>query len=116
MRIVIDDFKLPSWNIFYAGKHWHVRKQKADELHQLISYHCYQNKIMGPIKNKVKIHFEIHYKDKRRHDPDNACIKPLIDGLVLIGILKDDSTKEISEIKIKMKVSQKTNQVIMDII
>lgn len=116
MQIIIDNFKCPSWNTLYSSKHWTVRKKMADEIHQLVFYSVKQQiKNIKPFEKKVKIIFEIHYKDNRRHDPDNAAIKLILDGLVLAGLLKDDSTKEIKEISIRMKKGQLQNKIIINI-
>ena len=114
MEIVIDNYKCPSWNTFYAGVHWTKRKKKADEIHSLVFgiVHNIKKKVY---KLPVKIEIDIHYKDRRRRDPDNACIKPFIDGLVQSGILKDDSSKEIEEISIRLRTEQKEDKITINI-
>ena len=112
MIIEIDNFKCPSLNILYAGVHWAKRKKMVDEIHQLVYYQAINKE---KFNQPVKISYEIHYKGKRRHDPDNAAIKIFTDGLVLAGVLKDDSLKEIKEISITMKNNQPTDKIIIKI-
>ena len=118
MKIIIDNYKLPSWNELYAGGHWIKRKKLADEAHELVHWAVYQTPKPKPLpfKKKVVIEYEIHYKDKRRRDHDNANVKLITDGLVLSGILADDSTKEIDYIKVQVKIGQPSNKVIINII
>lgn len=44
----------------------------------------------------VKIH--IHSRRKRLTDPDGLSAKAAIDGLVLYGVIPDDSAKCVSEV------------------
>lgn len=113
MKIIIENFKCPSWNLFYSGTHWSKRKKLVDEIHQIVYYLSKKNKLK-PFKNKVAINFEIYYRQARLHDPDNACIKPFIDGLVMSGILKDDNYHCIDEISIRIKQG-KENKIIIKI-
>ena len=112
--ITIKDFKCPSWNTYYAGVHWAMRKKKMDEIHELVYWAAHSSKI-EPCVDKISILFKVNYSSKRRHDPDNCCVKPFVDGLVKAGILKDDSTKEIESITINCNTEQETNEVIIDI-
>lgn len=111
------DYKVPSWNILYSGKHWSVRKKMADEAHGLVYFallEFFPDKII-PL-DTVKLDFEIHYKGKRRHDPDNVNIKILIDGFVKYGIIEDDNCDIVKEIRIRVLNNQKKDKVIIKII
>lgn len=93
MKIVIDDFKCPSLNKSYAGRHWSKRKREADTIHQLV-WVAVRNAKIKPIKEfPVDIKITANYKYKHRRDSSNVSDKELIDGLVMAGILPDDSTK-----------------------
>lgn len=93
VKIVIPDFKCPSLNKSYAGRHWSKRKSEADEIHQLVFVHTRKLK---PIEEfPVDTRVIAYYKHKRRRDSNNVSDKELIDGLVLAGLLPDDSTKYI---------------------
>ena len=115
VKVELDNFKCPSWNDYYAGKHWSVRKKMADEIHQLVFYKCRQLKILKQTK-RVKLLFEIFYKKNVRHDPDNCCAKFFCDGLVHAGVLADDSTRQVKEVAIKMHIGQECDKVIINII
>lgn len=41
--------------------------------------------------NKAIVHITYHFDDNRRRDPDNYAGKFILDGLVLAGVIKDDS-------------------------
>ena len=118
-KLVLEDCKVPTWNIMYSGVHWSKRRKLVDQIHSLVFYSTAEQ--IGThtgclVTKPVILDFEIHYKDKRRRDPDNACIKPFIDGLVQAGLLYDDSTEQIRAIIIKMKIKQPSNKVIIKII
>jgi len=56
---------------------------------------------------------------KRLCDPDGISAKAVIDGIVKAGILSDDTTKQISEVrfkqtKIKSKEEEKTEIIIQE--
>ena len=93
MEIVIPDFKAPSLNKSYAGRHWSKRKAEADEIHELVFIEVLNNKLK-PIKEfPVDVTVVAYYKQKRRHDSGNVSSKEIIDGLVMAKILPDDSTE-----------------------
>ncbi|MAG44527.1 hypothetical protein CL633_01425 [bacterium] len=117
MKIEITQYKLPSWNTLYKGTHWTYRHKIAEEAHQLVYWAVKQqhSKNDFPYKKPVQIDYEIHYKAKRRRDVDNACVKILCDGLVLAGVLKDDSADFIPFITIKMILGQSTDKVVIKI-
>jgi hypothetical protein len=52
----------------------------------------------GPTFNSQVDLFITHYR-VRLADPDGISAKAAIDGLVLCGILKDDSAKEVREVR-----------------
>ncbi len=121
MIIVINNFKCPTWNSIYSSPHWSTRAKQVNEMKKL-GYHLalaernkQKKEIVFPFKNKVNLDFEIHYKDNRRRDIDNAFIKPFLDSLVLVGILKDDNTRYIKKITLRMKVGQLEDKVIINI-
>ncbi len=97
-------YKCPSWNDFYMGKHWSIRKKLADEIHELVMFSVRSNRDYLKPKEVFKtcnIFFEIEYKGNRRHDPDNCCVKLFIDGLVKEGIIEDDNSDIVKEIAIR---------------
>lgn len=45
------------------------------------------------------VNITVHSKRKRLADPDGICFKFVLDGIRLGGILEDDSTKEVREVR-----------------
>ena len=54
----------------------------------------------------------IHSFRKRLADPDGISAKAAIDGIVQAGILKDDSAKEVEEVRFKQYKSNEEKTVI----
>lgn len=100
-EIIIENFKCPSWNIFYAGVHWTKRKKIVDEIHTLVWAECKKHKIKKVVA-PIKIAFEVSFKSKRRHDPDNIFCKGFLDGLVLAGVIEDDNSEIVKEVAIRV--------------
>ena len=79
-----------------ARVHYHVRHAAGvvaqDEVIARVNAYGYKD---GILDNPV-IDVRWGLPDKRRRDWDNliACTKPLIDGLVHAGVLKDDSVRD----------------------
>lgn len=53
-----------------------------------------------------KYSINVHSKRRRRVDPDGLSAKAAIDGLVLGGILSDDSAAEIAEVTFTQETSE----------
>lgn len=85
-----------SWNTFYAGKHWRVRKQEADRVHMLVASQCLGQ---TPFARPVHIRFYVGF-DKRPLDPDNVALKLYIDGLKG-RVIADDTIKQIRSVTIE---------------
>jgi len=109
-QILILDVHCLSWNKMYAGVHWAVRKKQAEEFHTFVWAECKRQKIKKAAI-PVKIVFEISYKNKRRHDPDNCNVKMFMDGLVMAKIIPDDNYKIVKEISIKIVEVGKKDEV-----
>jgi hypothetical protein len=90
--IEIPGVTLPSWNKFYAGKHWAVRKKLADEWHMLVSLHAKAKEDGDKMATEpVDIEITCHFANKvKLLDADNICSKIAIDGLKGIFIQEDD--------------------------
>ena len=52
---------------------------------------------MAAFKRKVRI--DVLHVRGRLVDPDNLSVKAVIDGLVRAGVLRDDSPKEVEEVR-----------------
>jgi hypothetical protein len=116
--ITIKD-KCPSLNGVYAGLHWTRRSQLAKDKHELVEWAIYMDKELrkrkqNPIQ-KCNVHYEIYYKDKRRHDCSNAFIKLYEDGLVRSGILPDDDSKHITSISVSVTTGADEDKILINI-
>lgn len=69
---------------------WEYRQQKCI-WEQLVAA-CCRPKPKKPIEKAI-VTLVFHFRTRQRHDPDNYTggSKPLMDGLVRAGIIKDDS-------------------------
>lgn len=75
------------------------------------------NALLGTQENARLVtlrYVSVHSRRKRLCDPDNICAKAVIDGLVRGGILTDDTTKEIKEVRFSQEKS-KTEETIIEI-
>lgn len=80
-----------SLNEFMGRKNeWEYRAQKR-AWEQMVRVYCKPTPVQ-PIEKAV-VTLVFHFTTTARHDPDNYIggSKPLMDGLVKAGILKDDS-------------------------
>ena len=103
--------KIPSWNKFYVGKHWMERKRLADYWHTQVMWYCRTEKV--PHFESAWITVESH--SKRPLDADNVCAKIIIDGLVMAGVLDDDSPKYLKGVTtISRKSSEELTKIIID--
>ena len=93
MKLTIDQFKCPSLNKSYAGRHWSKRYAEARTIQELVGYLCAAQEIGSVKMYPVDIRITASYKSKIRRDSGNISNKEIIDGLVLAGVLEDDSTK-----------------------
>ena len=95
--------KALSWNKLYAGMHWSQRSKLADEWHELVFYECKIQKIPKFLDIYVRIISTL----KKPLDADNICAKIIIDGLVLAGIIKDDTPRYVKAVTL---ISKKGNE------
>lgn len=110
MILTIKNYKIPSWNQLYAGRHWAHRKELADVAHALVMYACASG---AHTMITTPVHITITAYRTRLIDPDNICAKLLIDGLKK-EILPDDSSKYVKSVTTICKKS-KTDYVEIEI-
>ena len=48
----------------------------------------------------------------RKHDTDGISVKAVLDGLVRVGILREDSCEEVAEISFKSEIAKEEKTVI----
>lgn len=111
-KLVIENFKCPSRNDSYAGQHWTKRRKKAKTIQALVFAECKKQNIQ-PVEQICDIEVVAYYKYKIRRDSDNVSSKEIIDGLVLAGILKDDSVEFVRKVTTLAKIGQKKDKVVV---
>lgn len=79
-------------------EHWRVKAKRVSEVRQMSAL-LTRAKNIPPLEH---ITVELHYRprDKRRRDPLNlvATLKPIEDGIVDAGIIKDDNPKYLTSV------------------
>lgn len=88
MKIVIPE--IPPSNNKFIGKNkaWEYRKIKQAWYWIVLS--ALPSRLKKPMEKAV-VHITYYFPDRRRRDPDNYAGKMLLDPLVQLGIIKDDS-------------------------
>lgn len=97
--IVLEDFPDPQLarRLSPNGRvHWAVRAKAKDEAAHRIACECLLQRIVPP-DAPVRLTFRWFFPTQGRHDIDNliATAKPLIDALVLAGMLDDDDSTHV---------------------
>lgn len=108
----------PSLNMWYAGTHWSKRNKLAQEWHTAIWAICKVDKIQPITTFPVEIATTSVFRTRHKRDVDN-CVpanKLAADGLVLAGILPDDTQKYVNRHVINpSQYGQKKDQTIITI-
>lgn len=102
-RLVFEDERPKSWNQFYSGKHWSVRREWAQRCHALVRNTLEPSD--RPFDNPVHITVIVYYADKP-HDACNITAKLYIDGLLAKGdwqdgarsLLWDDNLRYVTQV------------------
>lgn len=117
MKIVLPKERPISWNKFYTGTHYIVRKTKAADIHDLIGYSLME---MG-IKRNGKSFFEKRvdirvtvFFDRSPFDSDNIPAKFYIDGLKGI-LLKEDNYERVRDVTTRSDIDEKNPRVEIEI-
>jgi hypothetical protein len=87
------------------GKHWRTRHSNFDLIHNLIAVVTRRKKPAEPIK-KARITVTRYSSGTLDRDNMYFTFKPIIDGLVMAGIIIDDGfdqVKELNPIQVKIK-------------
>lgn len=115
MKLTITNFKAPSLNKSYSGRHWSARHKEALEIQRLV-WGCCKVQDLPQVKNyPVDIMITAYYKSKAKRDSGNVSNKELIDGLVLAGIIEDDNTRFVRRVTTQALIGQKENKVMMEV-
>lgn len=92
---------VPSLNKLYAGNQW-VRARYVREAHEAVRY-----AVMEQLGTEIETFTEpvaitIRIYAVRPRDADNS-LKTMLDGLVLVGVLKDDDYRHVPELHVYVK-------------
>lgn len=94
MKIEIPELH-PSLNVWAIKWHPFKRNKEKKRWTEMIGWLCKGKK---PFKGAVSVRIDWYFPDKRRRDYDNYAPKFLLDGLVVAGLIEDDSTKIIQKL------------------
>lgn len=93
MKIIINEIP-PSNNQYMGNSHnFNIYRREKERWHWLVKS-AMTIKPEKPLK-RACVHLTYFFPDKRRRDPDNYAGKMILDPLVHIGILEDDSFKNV---------------------
>ena len=91
MKLILNNYKIPSWNILYSGKHWTKRQELKEEAKYAI-LEALNGKKVQMYSEKVNVRIIGYFV--RPVDSDNICTKLILDPLKG-KVIKDDSIKYI---------------------
>lgn len=89
MIITIPDYRTPSRNKTITS-HWRTYQKYRDEMATLISAYATDHSEVCP----AEVIIEAYYKGRRSVDTSNIDDKMIVDALMKVGILKDDTAYE----------------------
>lgn len=96
MKIVFEDEKPLSWNVYYAGMHWTKRNAHAARVHALVEKNTqHLKRFTVPVKITITVFFK-----GRSYDVDNVECKTWIDGLKKY-VLQDDTPEYVREFTVR---------------
>lgn len=115
IEIIINNFKAPSMNEL-MHKHWTLHSRWMREMKALVA-----GETMAQVKAKdrkgnhfaggVAVFIEAEYKGSNRRDTDNLYVKPILDGLVQAGLLKDDNCEIVKFVGISVRRNSESDRV-----
>ena len=111
LEIKIERFKCFTWNSFLY-KHWRKGWDAKKELEELVYWEalerCKGQKIAF---DRARVTIKACFREKRRHDPDNLFVKPILDGIVKAEILPDDNGQVIEALTLIALTGQKEDSI-----
>lgn len=111
MIIILLKERPVSWNTFYAGRHWIVRKQEALRVHLLLKAHTLR--VTEKFKGRVSIVMTVYFKD-HPIDPDNIVSKLYIDGLK-DRVIVDDTYEWVDSVTTRVRVDKENPRVEIEV-
>lgn len=103
LLIVLDGERPKSWNAWYAGAHWRVRKEEADRVHLLMLVALGGRP--ARITRRVEVCVTAYFKGKQL-DPDNLPAKLYIDGMVRAGLLVNDTPRYVDSVTTRSRIDK----------
>lgn len=95
MKIIINDIP-PSNNKFMGNSNsYHIYGGIKKQWAILVKLAVGRDKPKTPIEKSI-VTITYYFGNRRRHDPDNYSGKLILDGMVLAGVIADDSFNNIS--------------------
>lgn len=110
--IILPGVRPPSWNEFYAGRHWSERAEKAKIAHAEVRQHF--NPDVVPFENSVDIEIRVYF-NKSPQDCSNIQGKLYEDALKGFYIV-DDSPRYVRSIKISSLVDKANPRIEIELI
>lgn len=97
MKLILNNYKIPSWNILYSGKHWTKRQElKEDAKYAILE--ALNGKRVQMYSDKVSISIIGHFVSPL--DSDNICSKIIIDSLKG-SVIKNDTIKYVGSVTVE---------------
>lgn len=99
--------RLPTWNTFYAGTHWGRRRRIAEEWKAAAMAAILQETGGKRLKLRPPVRLEVVVRYRRPRDLDNVCLKPVIDALVSLGMIPDDTAEVLRDIRLRAENNER---------
>lgn len=112
MKLTLKKLKCCSVNEMYRLFH-HTRNKVKNEIQQVTYYEALQHRRHF---ETAHITFTAYFTGKRKHDPDNLYVKPMMDALVQAGILKDDNNEIVKSVTLKVVTEAPEDCVVIEIL
>ena len=109
------DYDFPNWNKYIDAERTnkYIASSMKKKEKEVVKYLC---RGLQPIKEYPVIIKIKKYVKTSNTDVDNIRIKGLLDGLVDMGILKNDNLKHIEEIRLTAEVNKEKDGLEIEII
>lgn len=113
LQIRLDGERPISWNMFYSGKHWAVRKAEADRVHALVAYSLPTLDLVRPDVWPLSVVFTA-YLAGRMMDVDNLAVKLYLDGVKGSPLLPDDTPRYLDSVTVRVRRDKEQPRVTID--
>lgn len=112
MKIEIKKFHCSSVNEIYT-MHWTARRHRKKEAQELVYYEALKNKKHF---DRVRVTFTAYFSDKKKRDPDNLYVKPMMDALVDAGIIDDDNNEIVESVTLKVVTKANEDYIVIEVL